>query len=429
MPGLFDDLPSDAGATPGPPARPAAARPLSVSELTSRLRNLIAAEFARVWVEGEISGVKTQPPGHVFFTLKDARAQMGGVIWQRVVRTLKFRIDQGLKVHIRGKIDLYPQRGTYSLIVDEIVPKGMGALELAFQQLKEELARLGWFAEERKRPLPRFPRRVAIVTSLSGAALQDMLRYLLPRWPLAEVWVVGVQVQGDGAAKAIADAIHLLNRVSPRVDVMIVGRGGGSLEDLWAFNERLVAAAIFHSKIPVVSAVGHETDFTIADFVADLRAATPTAAAMKVVPDQNELRRHLSQSLADLKDALAARCRTAAERLLRLADRPCLRAPAGWLRPRAQQLEQLQQRLHDAWRVHQREHANRLTGFADRLEALSPLKVLGRGYSLTHVAATQEIVRSATQAPPGTMLRTRLAVGDLWSLVVPPPEKEAHAAQ
>jgi exodeoxyribonuclease VII large subunit len=400
-----------------------------VSELTFRLRDLIAAEFARVWVEGEISGVKTQPSGHVFFTLKDDRAQMGGVIWQSVVRTLKFRIDQGLKVHIRGKIDLYPPRGTYSLIVDEIVPKGMGALELAFQQLKEELARLGWFAEERKRPLPRFPRRVAIVTSLSGAALQDMLRYLLPRWPLAEVWVVGVQVQGDGAAKAIADAIHLLNRVSPRVDVMIVGRGGGSLEDLWAFNERLVAAAIFHSKIPVVSAVGHETDFTIADFVADLRAATPTAAAMKVVPDQNELRRHLSQSLADLKDALAARCRTAAERLLRLADRPCLRDPAGWLRPRAQQLEQLQQRLHDAWRAHQREHANRLTGFADRLEALSPLKVLGRGYSLTHVAATQEIVRSATQAPPGTMLRTRLAVGDLWSLVVPPPEKEAHAAQ
>lgn len=429
MPGLFDDLPPDTGAAPLPPSRPVAARPLSVAELTFRLRDLIAAHFARVWVEGEISGHKAHASGHIYFTLKDDSAQLAAVIWQSTARTIKFSLKQGLKVQIRGKIELYPPRGQYSLIVDEVVPKGMGALELAFQQLKEELAGLGWFAAERKRPLPRFPRRVAIVTSLAGAALQDMLRQLSTRWPLAEVWVVGVQVQGDGAAKSIADAIDLLNRVVPRVDVMIVGRGGGSLEDLWAFNERLVAAAIYGSKIPVVSAVGHETDFTIADFVADLRAATPTAAAVKVVPDQVEVRSQLARAEAELKNALMAVCQMAGERLRRLADRPCLRDPAGWLRPRTLQVDQLRQRLHDAWRTQQREHANRLAGLAGRLEALSPLKVLGRGYSLTHVAATQEIVRTAAQAPPGTLLRTRLAEGDLWSSAVTPPEKDAHAAE
>lgn len=413
MPGLFDDLPNEVE-----PRVAVAARPCSVSELTQRLALLVAEEFSQVWVEGEVSGVRHSEAGHVYFTLKDNQAQVGSIIWRSTAQRVRFKLEQGLQVEVRGRLEVYPQRGQYSLIVDQIRPKGVGALELAFQQMKEELARLGWFAEERKRALPRFPRRVGIVTSLNGAALQDLLRHLLPRWPLAEVWVAGVAVQGEGAAQQIAEAIGLMNRVEPRVDVLIVGRGGGSLEDLWAFNEREVAAAIFQSQIPVISAVGHETDFTIADFVADRRAPTPTAAASLAVPDQQEVRRWLEQYRADLDAAMSSRLDVARQRLERLADRPCLRDPWALLRPGQQQVALLSQRLGEAWRANWRDWEHGLARLAGQLEALSPLKVLGRGYSVTQVAASGEIVRTPAQAPPGTLLRTRLAEGDLWSEAV-----------
>jgi exodeoxyribonuclease VII large subunit len=386
--------------------------------LTRRLALLIAQEFGQVWVEGEVSGVKPSDAGHVYFTLKDNQAQLASIIWRSTAQRARFKLVQGLKVEVRGRLEVYPQRGQYSLIVDQIQPKGVGPLELAFQQLKEELSRLGWFAQERKKSLPKFPTRVGIVTSLSGAALQDLLRHLLPRWPVAEVWVAGVAVQGEGAAKQIADAIGLMNRVQPEVDVLIVGRGGGSLEDLWAFNEREVAEAIFRSRIPVISAVGHETDFTIADFVADVRAATPTAAASLAVPDQREIQQKLAQYRVALDNALGSRLELARQRLERLAERPCLRDPWALLRPGQQQVATLAQRLYDAWRARWRDWDNSLARLAGQLEALSPLKVLGRGYSLTHVAATGAIVRSPAQAPPGTLLRTRLAEGELWSEAV-----------
>lgn len=428
MPGLFDHLPNETEPRVAVPARPC-----SVSELTQRLALLVAQEFGQVWVEGEVSGVKVSEAGHVYFTLKDQQAQLGSIIWRSTAQRVRFKLVHGLKVEVRGRLEVYPQRGQYSLIVDQIQPKGVGPLELAFQQLKEELSRLGWFAEERKRPLPRFPRRVGIVTSLSGAALQDMLRHLLPRWPLAEVWVAGVAVQGEGAAKQIADAIGLMNRVQPSVDVLIVGRGGGSLEDLWAFNEREVAAAIFQSRIPVISAVGHETDFTIADFVADRRAPTPTAAASLAVPDQEEMRQRLEQYRAAMDLALSSRLDQARQRLERLADRPCLRDPWALLRPGQQQVATINQRLQEAWRTRCREWEHGLVRLAGQLEALSPLKVLGRGYSLTHVAATGAIVRNPVQAPPGTLLRTRLAEGDLWSeaMAAPPagPVEEGKDAR
>src|SRR5262249_20049606 len=261
---------------------------LSIGELTRQGKGLIEGEFPEIWVSGEVSNLGGPSSGHLYLTLKDSEAQLRTVIYRGIALRLKFDLKDGVEVIARGRLNVYVPRGEYQLSVEQLQPKGIGPLELAFQQLREKLFVKGYFDPKRKKRLPRFPRRVVLVTSPTGAAVRDMLEVLGRRWPAAEVWVCPVPVQGDGAGLKIAEAIGRLNRLR-EIDVMIVGRGGGSLEDLWAFNEECVAQAIFASHIPVVSGVGHETDHTIADMVADVRALTPTEAAERVVPSRDEL--------------------------------------------------------------------------------------------------------------------------------------------
>ena len=277
---------------------------LSVSELTRQIKEVIEGGFPSVWVAGEVSNLSRPQSGHVYLTLKDSGATLKAVVYRGIALRMKFDLRDGLEVIARGRLSLYMPQGNYQLTVEELQPRGIGALELAFQQLREKLFTKGYFDPKRKRPLPRYPRRIVLVTSPTGAAVRDMVEILSRRWPVAELWVCPVPVQGEGAGLKIAEVIGRLNRV-PGIDVLIVGRGGGSLEDLWAFNEECVARAIFTSQIPVVSAVGHETDVTIADLVADVRAATPSEAAERVAPNRAEEMDRLSGAGVQLRVAVA----------------------------------------------------------------------------------------------------------------------------
>jgi exodeoxyribonuclease VII large subunit len=305
--GLFDEQ-----RAAGPPKNnlDGRAKALSVTELTQRLKALLESQIGTVWVEGEISNFRRYGSGHCYFTLKDPSAQLSCVLWRANADRLRFEPADGQKVLLHGKVSVYEPRGQYQLVVDRMELSGLGAMYAAFEALKAKLEAEGLFAAERKKPLPRFPRRIALVTSPSGAALRDMLRVILGRWPKVELVLAPTQVQGEGAAAQIAAAIELVNRAAC-ADVMIVGRGGGSLEDLWAFNEEVVARAIHASRIPVVSAVGHEVDFTIADFVADVRAATPTAAG-RSTPSTRSIRAHRTTTgtSATVRPGPAARQRT-----------------------------------------------------------------------------------------------------------------------
>jgi len=266
---------------------------LSVSELTARLKALVETGFPHVCVEGEISNLTKATSGHVYFTLKDEGAQLRAVMWRSAAARIRFELSDGLHVVAVGPVEVYATRGSYQIVVEQLAPQGIGPLELAFRQLYEKLAAEGLFRPERKRPLPRFPRRIALVTSPAGAAVRDMLQVITRRWPACPIVIVPVPVQGASAAPEIAAAFQSLAKI-PDVDVVITGRGGGSLEDLWAFNEEVVARAIFACPIPVVSAVGHEIDVTIADLIADRRALTPSEAAELVVPQRTEILSELS---------------------------------------------------------------------------------------------------------------------------------------
>ncbi len=280
---------------------------LTVSRLTALIKGVLEENFEHVWVEGEISNLAMPVSGHLYFTLKDAAAQLRCVMFRASSRALRFKPKDGMGVVVRGRVSLFEPRGEYQLIVEYLEPQGIGALQLAFSQLKERLAKEGLFAEAHKKPIPRLPQRIGVVTSATGAAIHDILNVLNRRFANVEVLIYPVKVQGEGAAREIAQAVKDFNRYG-NIDVMIVGRGGGSIEDLWAFNEEVVARAIYHSRIPVISAVGHEVDFTIADFVADLRAPTPSAAAELVVKSKAELDAEL--------DALSHRLRQAIHRSL-----------------------------------------------------------------------------------------------------------------
>ena len=270
-------------------------RVLSVSELTGSIKALLEGEFPSVWVSGEISNFSRPGSGHCYLTLKDDAAQIRAVLWRSAASRVRFDLHDGLEVLCQGSLDVYAPRGSYQLVIEQIEPRGVGALEQALRKLRERLAAEGLFAAERKRPLPRFPRRIAFVTSPTGAAVRDFLEVIRRRWHGVHVLVVPVRVQGDGAAEEIAAGVALVNRLAVEVDVLVVGRGGGSLEDLWAFNEEVVVRAIHASRIPVVSAVGHEIDVTLSDLVADVRALTPSEAAERIVPAAEEVRAYLAR--------------------------------------------------------------------------------------------------------------------------------------
>jgi exodeoxyribonuclease VII large subunit len=392
----------------------------TVAELTREIKGVLEQGFPEVWVSGEISGYKPQgQSGHVYFRLKDGEAILPAVIWRSTVARLKFEPHDGLEVIACGRIEVYPPHGKYQLVIQALQPKGLGALELAYRQLCEKLSKLGYFEPARKKPLPRFPRRVALVTSLTGAAIRDMLKILSSRWPALEIWICPVPVQGDGAGAEIASAIRLLNRLhadGTTIDVMVVGRGGGSLEDLWAFNEECVARAIFESRIPVVSAVGHEIDVTIADLVADCRAATPTQAAALIVPDRQEILAGLQALHARCRDLTNSRLALARRCVDELANSRVLRFPLERVRQHEQRLDEWADRLARIQRQRLERSRERVQAYAARLETLSPLNVLGRGYSLTR-KESQEIVRSAEQVHPGDRLVTLVQHGRFTSRV------------
>jgi exodeoxyribonuclease VII large subunit len=374
-----------------------------------------------------VSNLSRPSSGHVYLTLKDAEAQLRTVLWRSIAMRLNFDLREGQEVIARGRLSVYTPRGEYQLVVEELHPKGLGALELALRQLKEKLFRLGYFAPERKRPLPRFPQRVALVTSPTGAAVRDMLEILARRWPAAEVWICPVRVQGDGAGEEIAAAIRLVSQLGC-VDVMIVGRGGGSTEDLWAFNAECVAEAMFTSQVPVVSAVGHEIDLTIADLVADCRALTPSEAAERVVPNGDELLCNLQAVQEQIRTFLVQRLDRARTRLEDLGQRRSFRLPLEGIRSHERKLDEWAERLQRAVRQRVALVSEHLKARANQLETLSPLNVLGRGYSLTRREATGEVVRSANQVQPGERLVTRVQQGQIVSRVEQSEESIRPAA-
>jgi len=390
---------------------------LSVFELTSRIKDLLESHFQSVWVSGEISNLSRPQSGHCYLTLKDDRAQIRAVLWRMTASKLRFDLEDGLEVICQGDLDIYAPRGSYQLVVRQIEPKGVGALELKLRQLREKLAGEGLFDAARKRPLPRFPRRLAFVTSPTGAAIRDFLEVLRRRWRGADVLVVPVRVQGEGAAEEIAAAIGLVNRLTLPVDCLVVGRGGGSLEDLWAFNEEIVVRAIHASRIPVISAVGHEIDVTLSDLVADVRALTPSEAAERVVPDAEELVRALVGRKERMLTSLRRRASQARLRLDQLAGRRAFRKPFERLHDLARRLDEWSARSSRAARRRLEVARGRADSLAGRLESLSPLSVLGRGYSLTERAGDGRLLRHAAELTVGDEIRTRFQTGRAVSRV------------
>jgi len=390
---------------------------LTVSELTLLVQELLENALPSVWVRGEISDFSRPRSGHCYFTLKDDQAQLRAVVWRSTASRLRFDLHDGMEVLCGGGLNVYPPRGSYQLIVRQIEPAGVGALELALRRLREKLAAEGLFDPQRKQPLPAFPRRIAVVTSPTGAALRDFLQVLRRRWTAVEVLVVPTRVQGEGAAGEIAAAIRNANRLRPRMDVMVVTRGGGSLEDLWAFNEEPVVRAIAASKIPIVSAVGHEIDVTLSDMAADLRALTPSEAAERVVPSRDEIRSRLRSLRGRLGNVLQHRLRHWRGRVDRLAGSRSLRRPFDVLLALRRRVDELDARQERAIRGRLESAEARVNSLAGRLESLSPLGVLSRGYSLTQRLPEGALLRDAADLKAGDRVRSRLQRGEFVSVV------------
>ncbi len=435
-------------------------RLFTVSELTGEIRDLLAAQFDDIWVAGEISGVRPAASGHIYFTLKDERAQLRSVCYRNTARFLKFKPQDGVAVLARGRIDLFEARGEYQLIVDVIEPQGYGALQFAFEQLKKKLAAEGLFDPARKRPIPPLPERIGIVTSPTGAVIQDMLNILTRRFPGRHIRLYPAQVQGEGSVEQVSEGIEYFSE-SGWAEVTIVARGGGSIEDLWTFNEEAVARAIAASKVPVISAVGHETDFTIADFVADLRAPTPSAAAELVICTRESVVERIEAAEKKLAQALRLRL---ADLVRRLQEQGIERATALLHRNvgrNLQRIDELDYRMRDRFRatldlarrqlelwetrLRQRDVRLRFAEVRRRLDAaeaaaghvirirltgarallapleanltqLSPLRILERGYAIVQNEAGQ-VVKSPADAPVDSAIAVRLARGGLGAKV------------
>ena len=463
----FDDDPEvEAASAPAAVPPPAPALParqiLTVSEITAGIRELIESRFFEVWIEGELSNCRHWNTGHLYFTLKDAGAQLRGVMFRTAVRTLRFKPEDGLHVVVRGRIGVYEPKGEYQVVCEYMEPQGLGALQLAFDQLKRRLQAEGLFDAARKRPLPVLPRKIGIVTSLDGAALRDIVKVLRRRYPNAHLVIRPSRVQGEGAAAEVAAALAQIGRV-PGVDVVIAGRGGGSIEDLWAFNEEIVARAIAASPVPVISAVGHETDLTIADLVADLRAPTPSAAAELVVARKDDFTARIAQSTRQLQTAALRGVDHRRRRIDGIVARPAFAGWPGRLALRARDTAELGHRLRAAARsrlarrarLHQQLRdalercdlrrrfsdvrvrllaADRMLGTAidrrshraevtlreaaGRLDMLSPLAVLSRGYAVCWNADRSAILRDAAAVAPGDRVQVRLHRGALECAVV-----------
>ena len=385
----------------------------SVTEVNELVKLLLDNEpmLSGICVRGEISNYKMYPSGHHYFSLKDPTGAIRCVMFKGQALRLRFRPENGMKVLVTGRVSVFPRDGAYQLYCDTMTPEGAGDLALAFEQLKEQLYKEGLFDEAHKKPLPRFPERIAIVTSSAGAAVHDMIRILRRRYPIARVLLLPVRVQGAEAPPEIVGAIRYANRWKLG-DVLITGRGGGSMEDLWAFNDERVARAIYACETPVISAVGHEPDVTISDFVADARASTPSNAAEIAVPDMAELLRTLDAAHSRMTQSIRRDIATHSRRLESLSKKRVLTDPTAYLADRRQDVDHMTHRLCAAMRVVTDVQNRRFGALAASLDALSPLKVLGRGYALAQ-QPDGTVLRSADQARIGEPLRLRLADGAL----------------
>ncbi len=390
---------------------------LSVAQLTAQIKDTLEGAFTSVWVVGEISNLSRPQSGHSYFTLKDDQAQIRAVMWRGAAARLKFDLADGLDVICHGHLDVYAPRGSYQLVIDEVQPKGVGALELALRKLREKLAAEGLFDSARKRKLPMFPRRVAFVTSPTGAAIHDFLQVLRRRWRGVDVLVIPARVQGEGSVSEIVAGIRLANRMSPRPDVLVVGRGGGSLEDLWSFNEEPVVRAIAASKIPTVSAVGHEIDVTLADLVADVRALTPSEAAELIVPAADEISARVRSYEQRLRHAVHRRVMLLQTRLDGLASQRAFRRPFDLVHDRSRRLDELTMHGNAAMRRMLREYESRLATIAGKIDSLSPLAVLARGYTITQDSRTGRVIRAASDLRTGQSITTLFSDGSAVSNV------------
>ena len=391
---------------------------LSITQLNEYIRGRMDSDplLAQVAVRGEISNYKLYPSGHHYFTLKDEGSALRCVMFKGNAIRLHFRPENGMKIIAMGKVSVYPRDGAYQLYCTAMTMDGVGDLYAAFEQLKKKLAAQGLFDPAHKKPLPKYPGTIGIITSSAGAAVHDMLRILRKRYPLSKVRLLPVRVQGAEAPGEIAAAIGYANHYH-LADLLIVGRGGGSIEDLWAFNDELVAYAIYHSEIPVISAVGHEPDVTISDYVADLRAATPSNAAELAVPDQDALRQSLDAMSNAMASSLNRQVKAARQHLMVLSASKALQSPTGYLEQRNQSVELLKNRLIAAQNQNITRAKQRYIAQISKLEAMSPLKVLTRGYSMVQTERG-EVVRSVSQVALGERIRVRLSDGTLSAAVM-----------
>ena len=387
-----------------------AMQPVSVTQLTQYIKLLLDRDeiLSQVCVRGELSNFKAHSSGHLYFTLKDEGAVISCVMFRSDAMKLRFRPESGMKVILYGRVSLFPKSGQYQIYVTNMQPDGVGALAVAFEQLKRRLHEEGLFDPAHKKSLPRYPRRVALVTSPTGAAVRDMIRILGHRWPMAEVLVCPVRVQGEGAAQEIADMLDYVDK-HQLADVIITGRGGGSMEDLWAFNEEVVARAIWRCDIPVISAVGHEPDVTISDYVADVRAATPSNAAELAVRDSEAFQNALHQLQVRMEQAQLQKISRLRQRLDTLSKSRVMRQPDAYLQQQQLYLEMLRQRLEHSGEVLLGKNRQRFERTAAKLDALSPLKVLGRGYAM--VTREDCVIRETAHLTPGDAITVSLSDG------------------
>ena len=389
----------------------------SVSEANNFIKALLDAvpQLQTIFVRGEISNYKCYPSGHHYFTLKDEGSALRCVMFRGMAAKLRFRPENGMKVVAFGRIGVFPRDGGYQLYCSDLSVQGVGDLHVAFEQLKEALGKEGLFDPAHKKPLPKYPRRIAIITSSAGAAVHDMLRILKARWPMSEVVLLPVRVQGAEAPAEIAGALRYANKWKV-ADLIITGRGGGSIEDLWAFNDERVARAIYSSDLPVISAVGHEPDVTISDFVADARASTPSNAAEIAVPEQEELRRRLDTLSARMEQSAQKRVKALRERYEALARSRVLRDPMAFIDDKRLLLDYTQRKLSTLAQAQTAKRAQRFASLAASLDALSPLKVLGRGYAVAR-DENGTILRAAEEASVGEMIEVLLGQGSLMCTV------------
>ena len=389
----------------------------TVSEITREIRTSLEHKLSNVCVIGEISNVRKPGSGHVYLTLKDKNAQLQAVVFRNTASRTKFELKDGIEVVSFGSITVYEPRGQYQLIINKIEPKGIGALQLAFQQLKEKLEKEGLFDHAHKKGIPFIPKKIGIVTSPTGAAIKDILNIIDRRFANVEILIYPVKVQGEGAAQEIAEAITGLNSYSD-IDVIIAGRGGGSMEDLWAFNEEVVARSIYSSRIPIISAVGHEIDITIADLVADKRALTPSEAGELVVPRKDLLIEKIEKFKARLLQSLTGKLRLSKEKLVRIANSYAMKKPFDRLNRWQQRLDEFAQRLNLNITHALNTEREKLSGIAGKLESLSPLNVLKRGYAITTRLENSKPLRNIIDLSKGDKIKINLSKGSIISEIL-----------